>query len=78
MGGYLAQTLVTLGVKVSEVVGRYPATTAVFRRSGCPDMSKGIFRLMCRVMSVRAAARVHRLPLEAVVRELNAAAQAGD
>ena len=72
----MAERLVGPEMKVSEVVGRYPATREVFRRYGCPDMSKGIFRLMCRLMSVRAAARVHRLPLDRLMQDLNAAAGA--
>ena len=70
----MAEQLVRPEMKVAEVIGQYPGTREVFRRYGCPDMSKGIFRLMCRLMSIRAAARVHRLPLDRLLHDLNAAA----
>ncbi len=69
--------IVTSEMKVSEVIERFPATHEVFRRYGCPDMSRAIVRLMCRVMSVKAAARVHRLPLDQFPRDLNAVAGVG-
>lgn len=67
---------ITPRMKVAEVVSTFPATREVFRRYGCPDMSRGIVRLMCRYMSVRAAARVHRLPLDRFLHDLNIAARA--
>lgn len=62
-------------MKVAEVVDRYPKTVEVFPRHDCPDMRKGLFRAMSHIMSVRAAAWVHDIPLEELMQELNEAAQ---
>lgn len=60
--------------KVADVVDRYPETVEVFLRHGCPDMRKGLFRMMSHIMTVRRAARVHGIPMEELIRDLNAAA----
>ena len=59
--------------KVAEVVARHPETVDVFLRYGCPDMRAGLFSVMARLMSLRNAARVHRIPLAALVADLNRA-----
>lgn len=61
-------------MKVADVVDRHPETVEVFRRRDCPDMRKGIFRMMARIMNVRWAAWVHGIPLEELIRDLNEAA----
>jgi hypothetical protein len=62
---------ITEQMKVFEVLARYPDTSAVFQKRGCPDMRAGFFRFMSRLMSVRRAAWVHRIPLDELLRELN-------
>lgn len=57
--------------KVAEVIERYPETVEVFLDYDCPDMRTGFFRIMASIMSVRAAAWVHGIPLEELVKELN-------
>jgi hypothetical protein len=64
---------ITAAMKVAEVVKKYPETVEVFLGKGCPDMRKGVVRLMAKLMSVKGAARMHRLPLEELMRDLNAA-----
>lgn len=66
---------ITPDMKVAEVVERHPQTTEVFFDYGCPDMRGGIFGFMARLMSVRSAARIHRIPLGALIADLNAAAE---
>jgi len=56
-----------------DVLQRYPETYEVFRRHGCPDMRKGIFALSAHVMKIRWAARAHKIPVETLLRDLNAA-----
>lgn len=65
---------VTPDMKVAEVVERHPGTVDVFRGHDCPDMRSGFFHLMARLMSVRAAAAVHRIELDRLVHDLNRAA----
>jgi hypothetical protein len=62
-------------MKVAEVIRRHPATIEVFLACGCPDMRRGLFSVMARLMSVRAAARVHGLELKALLADLNKAAR---
>lgn len=57
--------------KVAEIVDRWPQTVDVFHRYNCPDMQKGFFRMMSRLMSVKNAARVHRIPLDRLLADLN-------
>lgn len=66
---------ITADMKVAEVVKQYPETIEVFLGKGCPDMRTGVVKFMAKIMSVKAAARVHRIPLEALLRDLNAAAK---
>ncbi len=64
---------ITADMKVAEVVKTYPETVEVFLKRGCPDMRKGVIKLMAKIMSVKGAARMHRIPLEELMRDLNAA-----
>jgi len=62
---------ITGDMKVAEVLRRYPETAVVFLGRGCPDMRRGFFRFMSRLMSVRNAARMHKLDLRSLLAELN-------
>lgn len=62
---------ITAEMKVSKVVKEHPETIEAFLGHGCPDMRKGIFPIMARVMSVRRAAWIHKIPLEELLRDLN-------
>lgn len=64
---------VTPDMKVWTMFQHHPQTMDVFLRHGCPDMRKGIFPFMARIMKVRWAARMHGIPLDALMRDLNAA-----
>jgi hypothetical protein len=64
---------ITSEMRVSKVIKHYPQTLEVFRSHGCPDMRKGIFALSARIMKVKWAAKVHKIPLADLLRELNAA-----
>ena len=67
--------LITSGMTVWKVIQKYPETLEVFRSHGCPDMRKGIFALSARVMKVKWAAKAHKIPLDELLRDLNAAAR---
>lgn len=56
--------------KVAEIVEQHPQTCQVFLKYGCPDMRKGFFSLMARIMSIRNAARIHRIPLDDLMADL--------
>jgi len=58
-------------MKVAEVIRNCPATVEVFLARGCPDMRRGFFNLMARLMSVRSAARMHKLELPPLLEDLN-------
>lgn len=62
---------ITLDMKVWEVVSRYPQAAQVFLGRGCPDMRKGLFSFMARIMSVKRAAWIHKIPADELIRELN-------
>ena len=62
-------------MKVAEVIRRWPATVEVFLGRGCPDMRRGFFGLMARLMSVKKAAWFHKIPLDQLLDDLNKAAQ---
>lgn len=62
-------------MKVAEVIRRCPAAVDVFLARGCPDMRRGLFSLMARIMSVRNAARIHKIELGPLLEDLNKAAQ---
>lgn len=59
--------------KVAELLDRHPQTYHVFRKHGCPDMRDGFFSLMARIMSIRNAARIHRIPLDDLMDDLEKA-----
>jgi hypothetical protein len=65
---------ITPGMHVSSILSRWPATFDVFRTHGCPDMRRGIFAITARIMPLRWAARIHKIDLEQLLRELNACA----
>jgi hypothetical protein len=65
---------ITGDMKVAEVIRRWPRTVDIFLGRGCPDMRRGLFFMMARVMSVRAAARVHRIELAPLLSDLNSTA----
>lgn len=56
--------------KVAGLLKRHPQTYHIFYKYGCPDMRKGFFSFMARVMSIRSAARIHKIPLEKLVNDL--------
>jgi hypothetical protein len=62
-------------LRVAQVLRQWPDTYEVFCRFGCPDMRRGFFAFMARVMPLRWAARVHKIPLDELLRELNERAQ---
>lgn len=66
---------ITGDMKVADVLRRCPETVEVFRSRGCPDMRRGFFSLMARLMSVRNAARVHKIDLGPLLADLNKVAQ---
>lgn len=61
--------------KVAELLEQYPETYHVFRKHGCPDMRDGFFSLMARIMSIRSAARIHRIPQDELIEDLEAVTQ---
>ena len=66
---------ITGDMKVAELLRRCPATVEVFLGRGCPDMRRGFFSFMARLMSVRNAARIHKIDLEPLLADLNKVAQ---
>jgi hypothetical protein len=66
---------ITADLRVAQVLRRWPNTYEVFCRFGCPDMRGGFFGFMARVMRLRWAARVHRIPIDELLDELNACVQ---
>ena len=66
---------ITADTKVAEIIRRCPTTANVFLDRGCPDMRRGFFSFMARLMSVRNAARVHKIELASLLDELNKVAQ---
>lgn len=66
---------ITGDMKVADVLRRCPETLGVFLGRGCPDMRRGFFSLMARLMSVRNAARIHKIDLGPLLTDLNKVAQ---
>jgi hypothetical protein len=64
---------ITPDMRVWEVIQEHPETFEVFRRHGCPDMRSGIFALSAHVMKVKWAAKMHRIPLDELMTDLNQA-----
>ncbi|MDR8391891.1 DUF1858 domain-containing protein [Aliifodinibius sp. S!AR15-10] len=56
--------------KVADLVEQHPQTWEVFKSYGCPDMRRGFFSLMARIMSIHNAARIHRIPLDELIEDL--------
>lgn len=56
--------------KVAEIVEQHPQTYRIFSKYGCPDMRKGFFSYMARIMSIRNAARIHRISLDELINDL--------
>lgn len=67
----MAQHPITADMKVWQVYQRYPKTMDVFLKYGCPDMRRGIFPVMARIMRVKWAARMHKIPLDPLMQDLN-------
>lgn len=57
--------------KVADLLKQHPQTYPVFQKYGCPDMRKGFFSLMARIMSIRSAASIHSIPLDMLLADLN-------
>ena len=66
---------ITGDTKVAAVIEQCPATIEVFLSRGCPDMRRGFFNVMAHLMSVRNAARMHKLDLAPLLEDLNNAAR---
>lgn len=60
-------------MRVWAVLQRYPQTIEVFRRHGCPDMRKGIFAVSAQIMKIKWAAKVHKIPVDKLLNDLNSA-----
>jgi hypothetical protein len=71
----MMMNLITGDTKVAEIVNRYPEAAEVFLARGCPDMRRGFFNFMARVMSVRNAARIHKIALNPLLDDLNRVVQ---
>lgn len=56
--------------KVADILKQYPQTYRIFSKYGCPDMRKGFFSYMARIMSIRNAARIHRISLDELLADL--------
>lgn len=58
--------------KVADLIEAHPQTFEVFSKHGCPDMRDGFFSFMARIMSIRNAARIHRIPIDKLIDDLEA------
>ncbi len=67
--------MITPEMRVWQVIQRYPQTFEVFRSHGCPDMPRMLSGLPARIMKVKWAAQMHKIPLDVLLRDLNAAVQ---
>ncbi len=56
--------------KVFDLIEQHPQTFKVFSKHGCPDMRQGFYSFMARIMSIRNAARIHRIPIKELVNDL--------
>ncbi|MEX0722200.1 MAG: DUF1858 domain-containing protein [Balneolaceae bacterium] len=59
-----------INAKVAQVLQDHPETVDVFLKHGCPNMQSGFFSVMARIMSVRNAARIHRIPIDELTTDL--------
>jgi hypothetical protein len=62
---------ITPNLRVAQVLRQWPETYGVFRQYGCPDMRRGFFGFMARIMKVGWAARVHKISISDLVESLN-------
>ena len=62
---------ITADMKVSKVIQQCPEAVEIFLGRGCPDMRSGFFNMMAHLMSVRNAARIHKIDLEPLLEDLN-------
>lgn len=58
-------------MKVWDVITEHPETYEIFRRHGCPDMRTGLYAMSAHLMNVGWAARMHKIPVDALLTELN-------
>jgi hypothetical protein len=65
---------ITSRTRVWSILTTWPESYEIFRRHGCPDMRRGLFAITARIMPLAWAARIHRVPLDQLLRELNACA----
>jgi len=66
---------ITADMKVAKVIQQCPEAVEIFLCRGCPDMRSGFFNMMAHLMSVRNAARIHKIDLEPLLKDLNKADQ---
>ncbi len=64
-------TTITADMKVAKVIQQCPEAVEIFLCRGCPDMRTGFFNMMAHLMSVRSAARIHKIDLEPLLEDLN-------
>ena len=62
---------ITPEFRVARILREHPETYDVFMKYGCPDMRRGFFGFMARIMKLSWAARVHRIPLNDLVASLD-------
>ena len=58
--------------KASQIISQYHQTVPVFLQYGCPDMSRGLFKMM----PLKWAVVVRRIPLDELLQNLNDIAKA--
>ncbi|MEX0769395.1 MAG: DUF1858 domain-containing protein [Balneolaceae bacterium] len=61
--------------KIADVLENHPQTYCVFREHECPDMRSGFFSYMAKMMSIRNAARIHRIPEDRLLSDLRESIQ---
>ena len=59
-------------MRVWSILTSWPSTYEVFLKHGCPDMRRGLFGITARIMPLAWAARIHGIPLQDLLQELNA------
>ena len=69
--------LISEDERVWHVIQSHPETYEVFRQHGCPDMRSGIYGLSAHVMKVKWAAKMHKIPCDVLVHDLNEAVSSG-
>ncbi len=71
----MTQRTITGDMRVWDVIEHFPETYEVFLRHGCPDMKKGIFALSAHIMKINWAAKIHHIPVDRLLEELNLSIQ---